>query len=361
MAKMLIILVTLLACMPLGPSYADAHEITDSLGRHVDVPDAASIRRLVALGSSMAFITYLNAQDLVVGVEDLDKTPLAKPYVIRNKDQFKNLPIVGKGGAVRIPDYERIIGLKPDVVFIVSTDPGEPDMLQRKLNIPVVAVSLGMPNFDETVFLHSINLTGKVLGREKKADELVRNIRGIAAQLAWRPAEGAVVHAYIGGLSYKGNQDIKSTAGCFLPFELAGVKNVADVAGRGGQMFVNKEFLLANNPALIFIDANGLPLIRQGMAAEPQYYARLRALNNGRAWLLLPNTAYFNNPELLYINAFYVAKAAYPDHYAALDPAVKADEVFRLFVGVSLYQEFTALVGRPGRVVMDQAELRYAD
>ena len=361
MAKVLIILATLLVFAPLGASYSDAHEITDSLARRVNVPDSGSIHRLVALGSSMAFITYLNAQTLVVGVEDLDKTALPKPYVIRNKEQFKELPVVGKGGAVRIPDYERIIGLKPDVVFIVSTDPGEPDMLQRKLNIPVVAVSLGLPNFDEKVFLQSIELVGKVLGREKRANELVRGIQGIAAELAWRPATGAVAQAYIGGLSYKGNQDIKSTAGCFLPFVLAGIKNEADMAGRSGHMFVNKEFLLANNPDMIFIDANGLPLIRQGMAAEPQYYARLRALKNGRAWLLLPNTSYFNNPEILYINAFYVAKAAYPDHYAELDTTAKADEIFRLFVGVSLYKEFTALVGRPGRVVMEHTELRYAD
>ena len=361
MAKILIILTILFSFTPLEVTSAGAYEIKDSLGRHVDIPDAVAIHRLVALGSSMAFVTYLNAQDLVVGVEDLDKTSLAKPYILRNKEQFKDLPVVGKGGAVRIPDYERIIGLKPDVVFIVSTDPGEPDMLQRKLNIPVVAVSLGLPNFDEAIFLQSIELVGKVLGREKRADELVRGVQAIAADLAWRPAANAVVSAYAGGLSYKGNQDIKSTAGQFLPFILAGVKNVADVAGRAGHMFVNKEFLLVTNPELIFIDANGLPLIRQGMATEPDYYARLRALRDGKAWLMLPNTAYFNNPEMLYINAFYVAKAAYPAHYAGLDLAARADELFKLFVGRPLYREFTALAGKPGRVVMDQAELHYAD
>lgn len=361
MAKTLMLLATLLAYAFLGVCCPQAHEITDALGRSVAVPAPENIRRLVALGSSMAFITYLHAQDLVVGVEDMDKTPLAKPYVICNKERFANLPVAGKGGAVRIPDYERIIGLKPDVIFIVSTDPGEPDMLQRKLRIPVVALGLGLPNFDEKVFLHSIELAGSVLGREKRAGELVRGIRAIAAELAWRPANSAVARAYVGGLSYKGNQDIRSTAGDFLPFTLAGVQNVADAARRPGHLFVNKEFLLAANPPLVFIDANGLPLIRQCMAAEPEYYARLRALRQGRAWLLLPNTAYFNNPELLYINAFYVAKAAYPDHYAALDLPAKADAIFRLFVGRPLYKEFTDLVGRPGRVVMERAELRYAD
>lgn len=358
---------------PPGPALAadaNAHAVqapapprilTDALGRTVRLPPAEHIRRLVALGSSMAFITYLNAQNLVVGVEDFDQTDdLAKPYVLRNRERFRSLPVVGKAGAVRLPDYERIVALKPDVVFIVSTDPGEPDLLQRKLRLPVVAVSQGQPQFDQEIFLRSIRLTGQALGREARAAQLVQGIRALTARLAYRPAPHERRKAYVGGLSYKGNQDLRSTSGRFLPLELAGLDNVADSAGRAGHFFVNKEFLLAANPPLIFIDANGLPLIRQGLRADPAYYRRLKALTRGNVWLLLPHTAYFNNPEILYINAFFMAKAAYPEHYAHLDPEAEADAVFTLFNGAPQYRDFVRLCGRPGRLQLTEAGLEYA-
>ncbi len=83
----------------------------------------------------------------------LEKTSLTKPYAMLNKELVKDLPVVGKAGAVRIPDYERILSLKPDVLFILSVESSEPDLVQRKLRIPVVAVSQGLPNFDEEEFL----------------------------------------------------------------------------------------------------------------------------------------------------------------------------------------------------------------
>ena len=37
-------------------------------------------------------------------------------------------PGVGKAGAARRYDFERIIGLKPDVIFIITSDPSEPEL-----------------------------------------------------------------------------------------------------------------------------------------------------------------------------------------------------------------------------------------
>ena len=358
MAKALSLLVLALALLT-GAAPAGARSVTDALGRVVEVPEPENIRRMVALGSSMAFVTYLGAQDKIVGVEDIDKTVIAKPYVLCNRERFKNLPVVGKAGAVRVPDYERIVGLAPDVVFIISTDPAEPDLLQRKLRVPVVALSQGQPAFDSEVFLDSILLAGNILGKRERAEEVVSGVRALTSRLP-APAEGEEARAYVGGLSYRGNQDIKSTAAEFMPFTLSGVKNMADGMGRTGHFFINKEFLLAANPPLIFIDGNGLPLIRQGLDSERAYYERLTALTNGNAWLLLPHTAYFNNPEVLYINAFFMAKAAYPQRYADLDPEALADEIFILFNGCPLYEDMARVTGRPGRMQLTSQGLDYA-
>ena len=358
MAKALSLLMLALALLT-GVAPAGARSVTDAMGRVVEVPEPENIKNMVALGSSMAFVTYLGAQEKIVGVEDIDKTVIAKPYVLCNRERFKSLPVIGKAGAVRVPNYEGIAGLGPDVVFIVSTDPAEPDLLQRKLRIPVVALSQGQPAFDSEVFFDSILLAGNILGKNERAQELVSGVRALAARLS-TPPHGDEARAYLGGLSYRGNQDIKSTAADFLPFTLSGVKNVVDGMGRSGHFFINKEYLLAANPPLIFIDGNGLPLIRQGLGSERAYYQRLTALTSGNAWLLLPHTAYFNNPEVLYINAFFMAKAAEPQRYASLDPEALADEIFILFNGCPLYEDMVRVTGRPGRLQLTDQGLDYA-
>ena len=356
--KLSILALLLLLCLPAAP--AGASTVTDALGRRVDVPEPESISRILALGCSMGFITSLGAQDMVLAVEDIDKAPLAKPYIIANRDRFRDLPVVGKAGAARRYDFERIIGLKPDVIFIITSDPSEPELMQRKLRVPVLALSQGQPLYNEDVYLESLALVGRVLGREEQAAQLTAGVRNLTGRLRDHPVPQQQALAYVGGLSYKGNQDIKSTTADFLPFTLSGVKNMADGMGQSGHFFINREFLLAADPPLIFIDGNGLPLIRQALGSERGYYERLTALTSGNTWLLLPHTAYFNNPEVLYINAFFMAKATYPQRYSDLDPEALADEIFILFNGCPLYEDMVRVTGRPGRLQLTDQGLDYA-
>lgn len=324
------VLVCLFAALP-----AKARTLTDVFGRRVEAPD--TVRRLVALGSSMAYVTYLGAQDLAVGVEDIERTFSTKPYIIVNKERLKDVPVIGKAGAVRIPNYEEIIRLKPDVIFIVSTDRGEPDLIQRKTGIPVIAVGYGSTRFVPETFLRSIELTGEVLQRREKARRLVDYIQSLTGELNGNPPEDASVTAYVGGLSYKGNQGIISTSADFYPMQLAGVRNIAEKTASSSHLFVNKEFLLAANPPLLYLDGNGMPLIRDGIQSDGQYYERFKALREGNAYALVPNTSYFMNPQMLYVNAFFMAKTAYPEAYPDLDPVAKADEIFTAFNGEPLY------------------------
>jgi len=319
----------------LWPGAAQARTLVDVFGRAVDVPDR--VERLLALGSSMSFVTYLRAQDMAVGVEDMEKNVSTKPYIVINRRRVKDLPVVGKAGAVRIPNYEEIIRLRPHVIFIVSTDRAEPDLIQRKTGIPVLAVGYGITTFDQETFLQSIELTGKALNRTGQAQRLIQYIRALPGQLAYRPAAGQEATAYVGGLSYKGNQGIISTSANFLPLQLAGIRNVADGLGQSGHLFVNREFLLRADPPLLFLDGNGLPLIQDELTTASGYYERFTALRQGNVYTLLPNTSYFTNPEMLYANAFFLAKIAYPEAYPDLDPMAKADEIFTTFNGEALY------------------------
>ncbi|MGE4290705.1 MAG: ABC transporter substrate-binding protein [Desulfovibrio sp.] len=343
------------ACLVLLPAAAQARTLVDVFGRGVEVPD--KVERLLALGSSMCFVTYLRAQELAVGVEDMDKRTSTKPYIVVNRERVRNLPVVGKAGAVRIPNYEEIIRLRPDVIFIVSTERSEPDLIQRKTGIPVVAVGYGITNFDEAVFLRSIALVGEALQRREQAEQLTAFVRSLHGALPHRPEGETTVSAYVGGLSYKGNQGIVSTSADFFPMRLAGLRNVVDTPGAPGHLFVNREYLLGANPPLMFLDGNGLPLIQDGLNADPGYYGRFQALCSGNAFSLLPNTSYFMNPEMMYVNAFFLAKIAYPEAYPDLDPVAWADKIFTAFNGEPLYGYYAAQGCGVSRLTLEQGRL----
>ncbi|MDR2352092.1 MAG: ABC transporter substrate-binding protein [Deltaproteobacteria bacterium] len=332
-----------------GSPGAWARQVTDVLGLNHEVPD--QVERIVALGSSMMFITFLGAQDLVVGVEQIEKTLTSKPFILVNHQRFKDLPIVGSGGSSRLINYEEIIKLKPQVVFLTAISVSDTLMVQKKLGIPVIALSYTGKNmnFDPSVLIESLNLAGTILGFEDRAAELASYLLQIPQRLSYDPGPGKRAVAYLGGLSMRGNRDILSTTSQSFTMELAHIDNIMARESSLGQSFINREHLLTLNPEIIFVDSNTLPLLKESVQKEPSYYQRLKAFTEGRAFLTLPHTSYHSNPETQYTNAFLMAKAAYPEAYQDLDLAQVIDEIFTVLDGVPLlhfYQEHFSGYGR---------------
>ena len=76
---------------------ASTRIITDALGRRVPVPE--KVERVICSGSGcLRLLTYLQAQDKIVGVDDIEKRRRrldARPYALANP-QFKTYPIFGE-------------------------------------------------------------------------------------------------------------------------------------------------------------------------------------------------------------------------------------------------------------------------
>ncbi len=76
---------------------ANAKNIVDSTGNTVSVPDQVS--RIICSGpGALRLITYFNAQELVVAVDDMEtarKQFDARPYAIANPG-YKKLPVFGE-------------------------------------------------------------------------------------------------------------------------------------------------------------------------------------------------------------------------------------------------------------------------
>lgn len=117
----IILIAFILGCINTGQTSTTGVTVKDMLGRTVDVPK--EVHRIVAVGPGcLRIIVYLNATNMVVGVEDFEKRySFGRPYIIAHPE-LKNLPSIGPGGPGKLPNLEAIMKLKPDIIFATYID-----------------------------------------------------------------------------------------------------------------------------------------------------------------------------------------------------------------------------------------------
>ncbi|WP_202320157.1 iron ABC transporter substrate-binding protein [Archaeoglobus neptunius] len=346
----LLVLASLVAgCAQKSETKAETVKVVDLLGREVEVPK--KVERVVALGpGALRLIVYLNASDMVVGVEDSETmwSPMGRPYRMAHPE-FAELPVVGKGGPSPTPNPEAIVAVKPDVIFACYMDASAANSLQEQTGIPVVVLSYGeLGNFRAKEIYDSLRLAGKILGKEKRAEEIINFVESAYSDLT-RRVEGIPDNekptVFIGALGFKGGHGIESTQCNFPPFMAVKARNVACEAKRSGAFFIDKEQLLEWNPDIIFIDESNLHLVITDYKKNADVYRSLKAFKNGKIYGILPFNYYTTNIETAIADAYYIGKVLYPDRFADLDPAKKADEIFEFFVGKKLYAEMEKYYG----------------
>jgi iron complex transport system substrate-binding protein len=329
---------------------------TDMANRQVTTP--VDPDRIVCLGpGALRLVVYLQAQDKVVGVENMEKaSPGGRPYWLAHPE-LKQLPSCGPGGPAAInkkPDLEKILALAPQVVFITYMDATLADEVQETLQIPVVVLSYGtFATFDDTVF-DALRIAGKVLNREKRADAVVAYFESHKTELAARATRKSgttVPGVYVGGIGYRGFQGIDSTEQHYAPFEWVHAQNLAEdlPVVSGSHSFVDKETLLRLNPEIIFIDAGGLALVTEDYRKKPAYFNALKAFADQKVYLLMPYNWYTTNIGTALADAYAVGRVLYPDGFADIDPEKKCDEIYTYLVGKPVYAQMKEDYGALGQ------------
>ncbi|ASJ09717.1 hypothetical protein A3L11_01605 [Thermococcus siculi] len=337
----------------------DTVTVTDALGRTVEVP--AKVTKVVAAGpGALRLLVYLNASDMVVGVEDFEKRySFGRPYIIAHPE-LKDLPSIGPGGPGKLPDFEALINLKPDVIFLTYVDEKTADEIEEKTGIPVVVLSYGrLATFEDEELFRSIELAGKILGKEKRAGEVVEFIKSVQADLVKRTEGVEPKRAYVGGIGYKGAHGIESTDGSYPPFRVVHADNVAKELGDGHHM-IDKEKLLEWEPDYIFIDEGGLKLTLDDYSKNPDFYNSLKAVKNGNVYGILPFNFYTTNIGTALADAYYIGKVLYPGRFEDVDPAKKADEIYAFLVGKPVYGEMAAQFGGFGKIDLENGTVKYS-
>ena len=351
MAAILLISLISTGCVDNNDDYGDYIVVTDILDREVTVP--TDVNRIVGVASgAVRMISYLDATDLIVGVENFEHRGKISPYQFANPG-LSELPDIGPqhGG-----DAEMILAQEPDVIFYSCSqvDPASEETmnnLQTKTGIPVIAIDLGDLDARKDVFYSSLRLMAVILAREEKAEDIINFVDGILEDLDQRTKsipETDKPAVYIGGVALRGAQDILSTRASYPPFEYTNSKNVAEELGTG-HAFIDKEKLLEWDPEVLFIDSGSYENVIDGIRGDASYQI-LQAIENGELYTLLPYNRYNINHATVLANAYYVGLMLYPEQFSDIDIAVQADVIYEEMLGMPVYSDMAHIAYGFGRV-----------
>ena len=312
--------------------------ITDGAGRQVEIPEKVGSIVCVGVGA-LRYTCYVGAQELVIGVEDYEVKPgMSRLYNYVNFDKFKDLPVIGTNGE---PYTEEIIDLAPDVIVMSAYASVEADDLQEKTGTPVVVVPGSDTTLDDAAY-ETIRILGELYGMEARATELTGYLKEIQADLSQRTGDiqqDSKPSVYVGGVSFKGQHGFEGTEAGYGPFVLINANNLADTTGQSGAFNIDLEQVLSWDPDIIFLDFNGMSLIREDYARNPEYYNSLTAVQEGRIYSQISFRSSASNLETALADAYYAACIMYPEQFADVDPVEKAGEIFEMLLGVNPYAD----------------------
>ena len=343
MKKVIALILTVVTCFGLlagcgaGEGKAqNTRTITDGAGRQVEVPEKVESIICVGVGA-LRYTCYVGAQDLVCAVEDCEKEPvISRLYNYVNIEKFRELPVIGTNGN---PFPEEIIKAAPDVIVMSAYASVEADDLQAKTDTPVVVVPGSDTTLDAAAY-ETIRILGELTGMETRANELTQYLQGIQKDLDDRTKdipESEKPSVYVGGVSFKGHHGFEGTEAGYGPFALIHAKNLADTTGQTGAFNIDLEQVLSWDPEILFVDFNGMALINEDYAKNPDYYNALTAVQEGKVYSQISFRSNASNLETALADAYYAACVMYPEQFRDVDPVAKAEEIFETLLGVNPY------------------------
>ncbi|KAF1076162.1 iron ABC transporter substrate-binding protein [Methanogenium sp. MK-MG] len=337
------------AAAPVGgdDSSGSMMTITDGMGRSVTVPAAPD--RVVCSGPGcLRYLTYLQAEDCAVGVDDIEKRENifdARPYALANP-QFSALPLIGEFRGN--DDPEKVVACNPQVIFkTYCTESSVADELQEKTGIPVVALRYGDLGTQRADMDQSLRVMGTVLGNEDRAEAVITYFDSLTADLNARTegvAEADRPTVFIGGIAYRGPHGFQSTEPTYPPFVFVNARMLAE-GPQTAHADIAQEKIIAYDPEIIFVDLSTLqtnPSAVDELRDDPSY-AAMTAVQAGEVYGVLPYNWYTVNHGSVMADAYFIGTVLYPEEFSDVNPGEKADEIYTFLVGEPVYDKMDRL------------------
>lgn len=338
-----------------GANAGNTLTIIDTMNRTISIP--GPVNSAICSGpGSLRLLTYLTAQDLIVGVDDIEVKRRqfdARPYALANP-AFKKQPIFGEFRGFDNPELIMSLENQPQVIFKTFPNMGyDPLELQEKTGIPTVVLEYGNLGMQREKLFTSLRIMGKIVSKSNRAEEVIDFFNAAIKDLHKRTdtiPESEKKTCYMGGVAYRGPHGFMSTELCYPPFKFVNAANVAHVnKGKGKaqrQVTLSKEKLIVWDPDVLFLDlstlqltgsASGLWEIRNDPA-----FKTLAAVQNKLVYGVLPYNWYTKNYGSVLANAYFIGKILYPERFKDVDPVAKADEIYQFLVGKPVFTEMNA-------------------
>ncbi len=346
----------LIICMAVS-AHAETRKIQDAANRTVSIP--ARVERVICSGSGcLRLLSYLQAQDTVVAVDDIESRKRrfdARPYALAYPN-FKSMPIFGGFRGQDNPELIMTLDPQPQVILktYASSMGYDPVELQEKTDIPVVVLNYGDLGALRPQLYQTLRTMGDVVGKRERAEEVIAFFQAQIADLMQRTADVADENrasVFVGGVAFKGPHGYQSTEPVYPPFTFVNARNLACTPGLSTKELrhsdIAKEKIVEWNPDYLFLDLSSLQMGEEAgglyeLRTDPAYRT-LDAVKAGRVYGLLPYNWYTKNYGSIMANAFYIGKLLYPDRFVDVDPVAKADEIYTFLVGEPVYGKMDAM------------------
>lgn len=320
---------------PQGAAMAVAQSmtVTDSVGREVTF--AFPVKRIIVTDDTIAdAVRLFGKQGLVVGVEGSMRhrgyfPEMSKQTTIGNQWQGLN--------------WEQIVALKPDVILMPHHPAVTPRVTAKakRLNIPVLALRWHYPDSMN----QAVKILGQVFGEPQRAEKF----------LQWRNDCLGIIEEHLKDVTFQARMaayaevdisgPIGRAAGKGMPgdetMRLAGLKNICQFPD---SRMVSAEWVMARNPGMVIMNDYGGRAEITGYLVDDE--ARLKEyLREAKSREKFKNTNAVKNGRFFVMNskmrgsmhmvgALYLAKAAYPELFADIDPQKYHQEYFKRWLGL---------------------------
>jgi iron complex transport system substrate-binding protein len=316
--------------------------LVDQVDRTVTVP--RPVERVVTLLPPVTrMMIGLGEADKIVGMGSLDHRYVEGgpsmgfgPKWDEVVGELKGLPNVG---TLYEPNQELILSLKPDVVIPYAGKASIADIwdeFQKDTGIPVVGYRGSKGPIDET--FEQIELMGRVLGKEKRAEELISYFKEeldkvIEVTSEISDSEKPRVYFPWGSVITKPNI-------CYEAIELAGgiqVSKNCDFPFAGPSMpDVSKEQIIEWNPDIFLVMRSSTEptLTVEDVLSDPDLQT-INAVKNRKVYYA-PGAIHLvgaDHPRVI-TEVFIMAKHFHPEKFEDFDLEKEGNELFERFYGV---------------------------
>jgi iron complex transport system substrate-binding protein len=248
---------------------------TDGAGRPLSVPGNLE-RGIVTIGGTdpLRFVSYFNMNDHVIQVDSGDVNDPKNGRAYSYAYDYTNLPYHGDN-VLSSADVERIGGLNPSLIIVganvYSSYKNNVDILANRTSVVVLhnipTDSLICDNDDKLndIFVKQLEMLGKVLGKEERANELRDGINGILSDIRMSVSERTAKYdkIYVAGVTYQGSNPLNATFPIYAPLMLLDADNVAGAThSNSPKVLLTAEQVSNLNMNLILLDPSSSDKIK---------------------------------------------------------------------------------------------------